>query len=214
VITNGLRLKERLERGDELDLADEQAKLKKLLRGADEARRYPDYGGHAADPVVPGNGTGQAGSDQFLGSRYALVCWLDEIFSDSAWSAPWKEQTLESALYGTNDRQVQFWAQARRAESGMQIDALEVFYLCVMLGFRGAWRGRRDKLKAWRDAIVVKIGKGKVQRWRCPPECHPATYVPPLRGREHLRRVLLSLGLFLGLLIPAVMFSVVHNLGN
>jgi glycosyltransferase involved in cell wall biosynthesis len=40
-----LDLKERLEKGEKLDLAVEQAQLRTLLKSESEARRWPDYGG-------------------------------------------------------------------------------------------------------------------------------------------------------------------------
>ena len=73
---------------------------------------------------------------RFLGVRYGLTCWLDELFIlYSPWERLWNERKLEASLYGTNDRAWRFWEQARLAESRAGSSALEVFYLCVILGF-------------------------------------------------------------------------------
>lgn len=216
VIAAGLRLKERLEHGEELDLASEQTELKKLLKSSSEARRWPAYGGQSTDVTDASMRGGRGGSgDQFLGARYALVCWLDEIFIlDSPWANEWNEQKLETALYDRNDRADEFWEQARRCETRMETDGLEVYYLCVMLGFRGRLRDRPDKLRSWRESIEAQLSMKQAQKWQGPQELQPVTNVPPLRGRERLRQVMLAIGLVLGLLIPTVTFYVVYQLGK
>jgi type VI secretion system protein ImpK len=197
-LRHGLRLKERLERGEKPDFAAEQAELKGLLRPANEARRWPAFGGDG---------------DQFLGVRYALVCWLDEIFIlDSPWSERWTERKLEESLYGSNDRAWKFWDQAHRTEARSEVDALEAFYLCVMLGFRGDLRDDPKKLLDWRDLVEGQLNQGKQQQWAGPPELRPPTNVPPLQGRDRLRRVLIAVGAVLGLLIPVATFSAVYLL--
>jgi type VI secretion system protein ImpK len=217
VITYGLRLKDRLEHGEDLDLGFEQTELKKLLKSGSEARRWPAYGGQATDSIDTSQRAGRSSSsgDQFLGARYALVCWLDEIFIlDSSWANEWNEQKLETGLYDRNDRADEFWEQLRRCEARMETDALEVYYLCVMLGFRGRMRERPDKLRTWRDSIEAQITKHQSQKWQGPQELQPTTNVPPLRGRERLRQVMLAIGVVLGLLIPTVTFLVVYQLGK
>jgi type VI secretion system protein ImpK len=215
IITHGLRLKERLEHGEEPDLHTEQTDLKKLLRSESEARRWPDYGGSGSPLDSMAGQSRQGGGDRFLGSRYALVCWLDEIIIlDSPWNAVWNEQKLEEALYGQNERAYKFWEQARIAEARMEADALEVYYLCVMLGFRGDLREKPDKLRVWRDAVEGAIGKHQQQKWPGPQEITPATNVPPLRGREQLRKVMLAIGVLIGLLVPVAAFYVVYQFGK
>jgi type VI secretion system protein ImpK len=165
VLAYGLQLKERLERSTELpDLEDEQARLKGLLT-ASEGKGYPDfYGERGLDGgtisgLHPGKASRLTGGE-FLGARYALACWLDELFSlDSPWGFQWTERTLEEALHGTRDRAFKFWEQARRAEARPGSDALEVYYLCVMLGFRGDFRDQPEKLRAWVTATQARIAK-------------------------------------------------------
>src|SRR5438105_1003176 len=100
IISAGLDLKDRLDHGEQPDLEKEQAKLKGLLGDA-EGRRHVEFAGE----TVPDNSllggrssasSGRSASDYFLGIRYALVCWLDEIFIvDSPWSREWTEESLE-----------------------------------------------------------------------------------------------------------------------
>src|SRR5215510_10532898 len=116
VIAYGLDVKERLERGERPNFELEQQQLKDLLLGDSEMRHNPDYAGEGrADSVMPGVGGGRA---PFQGARYALTCWLDEIFIlDSPWGREWNERSLEMAIYGTRIRAERFWDQVRLAEN-------------------------------------------------------------------------------------------------
>ena len=88
VVAYGLQLKERLERGEGPTFEIEQAALKGLLLSDIEARRWADFGGEGA---AGGEGRPR-GSHPFLGIRYALACWLDELFlGDSPWAARWEK---------------------------------------------------------------------------------------------------------------------------
>src|SRR5262245_32754085 len=156
VLRYGLRLHQRLELGDQFDLATEQAALKGLLRSPGEATQAP---------APHGDG------DRFLGSRYALACWLDELFiSDSPWSSTWRERKLEEALFGTNDRAWKFWAQSKLAQAGADHEALETYFLCVMLGFRGELRDEPDRLAEWCESVEAILNRRRPANWPAPPE--------------------------------------------
>src|SRR5262245_19094635 len=103
VLLHGIGLKAKLERGLRPTLAAEQAALKGLLGSGTHA---PPFGAER-DPNTT------MGRERFLGIRYALACWLDEIFIDSPWKREWDENKVESALYQTNIRHRNFWEQAR-----------------------------------------------------------------------------------------------------
>ena len=128
VLLHGLKLKERLNRGERPNFALEQSTLKGLLGSP-----------HQPQPWGSGGDTDSSGDHhRFLGVRYALTCWLDEIFIDSPWRREWDENKLEQVLFQTNIRYSNFWAQARIAESMPgSADAQEAFLFCVLLGFRG-----------------------------------------------------------------------------
>jgi type VI secretion system protein ImpK len=220
ILASGLRLKQMADRREPFDLDREQAALKKLLLSDPEARRWAEYGGEGAgqDSLLGlhhGTGGGRRpGGEPFLGIRYALVCWLDEIMVDSPYGQHWNERKLETALYGTNERADAFWEQARRAEGRVGSDASEVFFLCVMLGFRGMLRGRPEQLSQWVNAVQARIAKGQGQDCPIPAEQDPPINVVPRQGRERLQRVVLIWGAALLLLIPvAVFFAVRQALG-
>jgi type VI secretion system protein ImpK len=219
VLTYGLRLRERLEAGESPVLEVEQAALKGLLLSESEARRLPTFGGDAPPVVLPAAERapehGRREGGQFLGIRYALVCWLDELFTlDSPWEARWTEWKLEAALYGTNDRAWRFWEQAEAAEIRPEGDALEVFFLCVMLGFCGELREEPDRLSAWVTATQARLVQARGQDWAAPPELDPPVHVPPLWDQERLQRLLLAGGVALLLLLPVATFVLVRRLGQ
>jgi type VI secretion system protein ImpK len=208
VIQAGLRLRQRLDdEGERPSLAAEQATLTaKLLES--EGQRWPDYTG---DPGYDAAG----GGDRFLGGKYALTCWLDEIFTldvkDEDWRKEWNERTLEQALFRSRVRASAFWAQAKRAEGRPGADALEIFYLCVMLGFRGNLRGRPEQLTIWRAVVERRVGEGQGTEWPAPEGRELVTDAPPLRGWERLRRVGLTALVLLGVLIPVVTFFLARD---
>ena len=105
VVNHGLELWQRLDRGEMPDIDAEQAILKDLLLVETPGHRRTEFDGDSwrahgdltsrQTAAVPQRGTDQL----FLGIRYALVCWLDEIFTcNSPWSARWNEQKLEMEL--------------------------------------------------------------------------------------------------------------------
>jgi type VI secretion system protein ImpK len=219
VFNYGLKLKDRLERGERCDLLTEQSALKALLQTEMQARKLADFGADGLDQTSLGAarmtdvGRRTVSPEVFLGVRYALACWLDEIFIlDTPWSVEWNERKIEEAMYGTNDRAWKFWEQARRAEARPGTDALEVYYLCVMLGFRGDLREEPDKLSGWVKATSGAIGKGQGQEFPVPPELEPQVNVPPLRGRERLQRMILFAGILLTLVAPIITFLLVFQL--
>jgi type VI secretion system protein ImpK len=199
VIAYALDLKDRVDRGDAPDLDAEQRQLLERLRSDAEARRVSDYFG---DGVV------------FLGARYALTCWLDELFIvHSRWSELWKERVLEYALFGSRDRAWKFWEQAEialrrpntpRVSPPPGPDALETFFLCVVLGFRGRYLENPAQVREILEEMRSQVARPGT--WVGPRDLGMKTNVEPLAGTETLRRVLaiyggVSLAVALGLLV-------------
>jgi type VI secretion system protein ImpK len=213
VFTRGLRLKERLHRGEALSFEAEQAALVGLLLADQEARRWPTFGG-ADDDTGPGAADTTRHHGPFLGARYALVCWLDEIFIlDSPWSERWNEHKLEVRLYGSNDRAWKFWDQAQLAAARTDLDALEIWFSCVMLGFTGELIEDPARLAAWISATRQQWLRARAGEWRAPPGIEPPTRVPPLTGRDRLRRMLLVASAALLAVIPAVAIVLALRMG-
>jgi type IV/VI secretion system ImpK/VasF family protein len=216
VLGHGLHLKQLADDRVAFDLDQEQAGLKKLLLSDAEAQRLTEYGGEMGADTARGLARGQPPAarrwgEQFLGVRYLLVCWLDEIMVDSPCGQQWNERKLETALYGTNDRAEAFWEQARRAEGRVGTDASEVCHLCVMLGFRGMLRGQPEQLQRWIATVRARIARGREEECPLPPEVEPRINVPPRRGRQRLQRLVLAWSVLLLLLIPVGVFYAVRQ---
>ncbi|MBX7104887.1 MAG: DotU family type IV/VI secretion system protein, partial [Gemmataceae bacterium] len=135
IVGYGLDLKERLEQGARPPLDYELERLRGLLLGGSELKNDQEYSGEPGNANDMRMTMGRGSDNRFLGARYALTCWLDEIFiADSPYADDWNERKLEVAIYGgSSDRAWKFWEQARLAEKRAGTDALEIFYWCVML---------------------------------------------------------------------------------
>jgi hypothetical protein len=199
VFGHGLELKERLERGEQPSFEAEQAKLRGLLLAGDSDLRYQtDYAGEAAGQGGAQNiRTSQGalrGAEPFLGIRYALACWLDEIFildAPAAWANRWEASMMEVALYGgSSQRGWRFWEQAKKAEARPGTDALEVFLWSVMLGFNGEPSAAGINPPQWIEGVRKRVVTGYGQEFPQPPEKDPPTFVPVLRGRDRFGTML------------------------
>lgn len=220
VIAHGLELQQRLRGGAVPELEHEQTLLKDLLLSDFESLRWSDFGGDVADGRrETGDETlsdeRKHAADHFLGVRYALVCWLDEQFcNETAWGQRWNENKLEMELYGTNDRAWRFWEQARIARSRAGSDALEVCYLCVVLGFRGQLRDQPERLQQWLQSARRRLGKVRELEWRYAADFDPPSVAPPLWGRDRLRRMALTAWIALLIFIPTMSFLLMRRLGG
>lgn len=205
IILYGLKLRDRVATGDRPHLGTEQAKLKGMLGSANA----PAPWGSESDPTAS-VGTGQT-DRSFLGIRYALTCWLDEVLIEAGWRE-WDETKLESALYRTNIRYSNFWSQSRLADAiPSGLDAQEVFLLCVLLGFRGEMGEQPEKLREWVSATRSRVTRGLGKELPALPEKSPVTDVPPLLGIESYRKmtqrlvagvlIAVLVGAFLGVLL-------------
>jgi type IV/VI secretion system ImpK/VasF family protein len=214
VIKLGLDLKDRLERGESEDLAKAQSEFKRLLSDK-RWNEAGDSGPQEASMMQSAASLRPSGSGRFLGMRYGLVCWLDEIFVlDAQWGPEWNEHSLERAIYGSRDRADLFWEQSERAEVRPGSDAIEVYYLCVMLGFRGIYRDQPERLRAWIDKVRPQIIRGYGQE---PPQLDnstPVNDVPLLTGRERFQTMFVVWGRVLLLLLFVVAFFVVFFLAR
>jgi type VI secretion system protein ImpK len=142
----------------------------------------------------------------FMGIRYALACWLDEIFIlDSAWKDQWNGNSMESTLYKSRERATEFWIQAERSQTRPTKDALEVYYLCVMLGFRGEMIEKPAELNQWRDAAQLQITQGEGRDYPVPPGLAVTPTVQnKLNGANAMQRwIMICVSIVLGF-IPLV----------
>jgi len=219
ILAHGLNLQARLARGEMPDIDQEQAVLKDLLLSDFESLRWRDFGGDRASAIAGGNGAAldawEHAADHFLGIRYLLACWLDEMLcNESPWGTRWNEQKLEVEIYGTNDRAWRFWDQANVARTRPGGDAFEAAYLCVVLGFRGQLRKEHQRLRTWIESAKRRLGKVEQPTWKHATDFMPPKEAAPLTGRNKLRRMALTAWVALLVLIPLTTFFLIHKLGS
>jgi len=128
-------------------------------------------------------------------AKYALVAWIDDVLIEAPWDGRgwWKENALEVEVCNTRLRHEQFYVKAKEAAALSKKDALEVFYVCVVLGFRGLYRdpaaaavlaaprGLPPDLESWsrQTSMAIQLGQGR------PPITEtivPGQGAPPLEG--------------------------------
>lgn len=212
VFSYGLRLRDLVSRGSPPELVTAQKEIQGLLQQVMQA-------GKAIDGNIqfrPGDSLSfvSKSPDSYLGVTYPLVCWLDEILIDSPWRSEWTEKILEHKMFGCRDRGWKFWEQAKRAENLSAPDALEVFYLAVILGFRGDYAGNFPRLNEFLTNVRTLLEKTEETDPPLPVDGKPITYVPALKGVGRKKRMLLFASILLVILVPVVAFLAVYFLGN
>ena len=138
-------------------------------------------------------------------AKYAMVSWIDEVLIEAEWPGRrwWEDNVLEVEYYKTREANSHFYERAIEAAKLSNKDALEVFYVCVMLGFRGLYRdpagavraqqlGMPPDLEAWvkRTALAIQLGQGRPPIAEAPREGRGA---PPLDGKFKMGGMLLVL---------------------
>jgi len=135
-------------------------------------------------------------TDEWNFAKYALVSWIDEMLLEIPWSGRewWSNNVMEVELFGTRLCYNQFYIQAQEASKSPQRDALEVFYNCVVLGFRGiygdpemaaVWAPQHNlpqDLETWASRVVlaIRLGQG---RPKLSEHREDIAGAPPLRTR-------------------------------
>jgi type VI secretion system protein ImpK len=128
-------------------------------------------------------------------AKYALVSWIDDVLIDAPWEGRlwWKENALEVEVFNTRLRNEQFYIKAKEATSLARKDALETFYVCAVLGFRGLYRDPAaaavlaeprelpPDLETWarQMSMAIQLGQGR------PPISEAVVALdgaPPLEG--------------------------------
>jgi type VI secretion system protein ImpK len=130
-------------------------------------------------------------------AKYALVSWIDELLVETPWPGRdwWSNNVLEVHYFNTRLCNERFYTKAQEASGQPRRDALEVFYNCVILGFRGLYRdanlansltasnGLPPDMLSWtkQTAMAIRLGQGR------PPLPRPRREirgVPPMGRRS------------------------------
>lgn len=171
VIIHMLRLLDSIAAGAEHSPQDERIRIGALLADAD-ARL--------------------GANSQWELARYGLVAWIDEMLVEAPWDGKewWSNNVLEVEVFNTRNCYEMFFVKAKLASSLSQRDAIEIFYVCVILGFRGFYddpelarpiiqmRGLPEDLETWAQqaAMSIRLGVGRPAMQAIP---QPVAGAPP-----------------------------------
>jgi type VI secretion system protein ImpK len=144
---------------------------------------------------------------KFLGVRYPLTCWIDELFThpSCAWANKWNEQKLEIEFYDSNDRAWQFWDQAKLAEEFTNLDYLEIFFLASVLGFYGTKNENSSELIGWQKKTAHKLNE-KINTLTFEWDSPMLTNVSPRIKSKAFKSMLVITSLLFSTTIPIVAF--------
>lgn len=80
-------------------------------------------------------------SREWMLAKYAIISWIDEVLVDTHWNGKewWSNNVLEMEIFNTRSCYEMFFVHAKEASSLADRDAMEIYYICVMLGFRGLY---------------------------------------------------------------------------
>ena len=78
-------------------------------------------------------------------ARFAVFCWIDDKVMQSAWKGKtqWQKESLQRVYFKTAQGGAEFFARLKDVDSSRQ-GVLEVFYLCLLAGFRGRYGLEED----------------------------------------------------------------------
>ena len=173
-----LELLDRIARHEPVSPQEEQLRLRALIDQADALL--------GAEP-------------EWDAAKYALVSWVDEVLLDTPWEGQdwWSNNVLEVALFNSRLCNERFYLRAVESTALSRRDALEVYYVCAVLGFRGLYRDPEasrfliqshnlpEDLETWarQSALSIRLGQGRPPLGRLGPEIPGA---PPLPGKSHV----------------------------
>lgn len=137
--------------------------VKRLLSAAHEEARRVGYRG-----------------DDIKLAIFAVVAFLDESVLNSRHPAfvEWPRCPLQEELFGGHMGGETFFQNLQSLlatqESEDLADVLEVYQLCLLLGFQGRYAGATNELRSWAAATGEKIGRIRGTRGSLSPGWAPA----------------------------------------
>jgi type VI secretion system protein ImpK len=140
-------------------------------------------------------------------THFAVVAFLDEVIlhSKDPVRAEWEQRTLQQDLFGQTDAGVVFFEKLEqfrsRRDSEQLADILEVYLLCLLLGFEGRYAGgKRGELEGQMESLRMRVEyiRGRADQISPSGSLPPASTIaaPAKRPAGYLRFVTLGLVIF------------------
>jgi len=143
--------------------------MREALKSADQEARKRGYSGDAIQLAI-----------------FAVVAFLDEsiLNSRNPLFVDWPRKPLQEELFGTHMAGEVYFQNLQKLlgqpDSPELVDLLEVYYLCVLLGFGGRYSmGNKGDLRAIMDAVADKIRRVR----GTPPDLSPMWRLPQEAAR-------------------------------
>jgi type VI secretion system protein ImpK len=130
------------------------------------------------DRMVAAGRTAQVPDADIAEARYALVAFIDEQVLRSSWHGrtEWMSQPLQLLLFREYTAGENFFARMRALlQQGNRLAPLQVYYLCLTLGFRGAFgiSGDAAALHSFAEAAQQQIMAGLPPAHKISPHAEP-----------------------------------------
>lgn len=159
-------------------------------------------------------------------AKYALCAWIDSLLIHAPWDgrAWWKDNCFEEKYFSTRNAHEDFFRKASDASTLSSKNALEVFYLAVVMGFRGLYDDsdagyKSSRIKEYRlpnsiegwcqtTARSLQLRQGRPD---IPEQTQVAGTARPLRGKSMLSQfAMIGMALF-SLAIGAAIFVLMNR---
>jgi type VI secretion system protein ImpK len=127
-------------------------------------------------------------------AHFAVVAFLDEMILNSKdpVRAEWEQRTLQQDLFGQTDAGVVFFDKLdqfrSRRDSQQLADVLEVYLLCLLLGFEGRYAGRRGELQGLMESLRMRVEYIRGPADRIAPEAVLIAAAAPLPAAKRTDR--------------------------
>lgn len=199
-----LDLIERVDKGLKVNFAEEKARINTSLQTAgthlSESEEWSKY------------------------AKYALITWIDsELGVVREWEGRewWQANALQFDYHHEGIANHEFYRRAQEAAQLANKDALEVFYICVVLGFRGFYENASaddririiealqlpPDLRSWakRTAQAIRLQQ---DRTNIQDASRPADFAPPLDGKQTLLGTAVLLAIIAAVCLPLILFYI------
>jgi type VI secretion system protein ImpK len=156
------------------------------------------------DRMVGAARAAQVPEAEIAEARYALVAFIDEQILKSSWPGrvEWMNQPLQLMLYREVTAGENFFARMRALlNHGGHEGALEIYYLCIALGFRGAYgvSGNAAALASFGDAARDRVVATLPSAAKLSPHAQPRDRARAAKGNR---------GALIGLLVGCAVLVV------
>ncbi|MDG2012008.1 MAG: DotU family type IV/VI secretion system protein, partial [Pirellulaceae bacterium] len=161
--------------------------------------------------------------------HYAIVAWVDEQCMALPWEGQkwWQNNSLELHYFQQTEGNREFYVHAEKALRNRERDAIEIYFLCVALGFRGFYMDLRspnpeyvgyaknfitrkhlpEDIRAWMRRTAEQIPLGNTTTSSSEIVHREAAGAPPLKAATSFVSSLLFAMIGLGCLAAYALFK-------